>query len=240
MYRSLVIPLALGLVTLLSGVAASQSELQVRKTRDVFGGDSSFCWGDNGICSVGLTLFDTCDGYSDTDSWFSCICASGYVSVEDACYWCELAYNLDIDWNGPSYTAECNSVSADIAPIPASVLSVESAWNASYTGVILGGSITSGAGAITATGTSKLATATGKSNKTSSAEETTWFGGTTGVQTLDGGGSPQRTSATSATGAGATSTTTKPSSNQASDSSSRTSLAALLLILSATFGIIMW
>ena len=51
------------------------------------GQDLSFCFGEGAICSIGNDLWDDCDnlvGASDQTPWYQCICANGYVSVEDA------------------------------------------------------------------------------------------------------------------------------------------------------------
>ena len=103
------------------------------------------------------------------------------------CYWCQLAYNLDITYDGPSLTSGCNSASVAIAPIPSSVLSRESAYNATYTGVLLSGPTGSAAPASTSGAAS--AHTTGKTAAKTTAKNTnTFFGGTTAVTTFNGGG----------------------------------------------------
>jgi hypothetical protein len=134
-------------------------------------------------------------------------------------------------------TKGCTSASATIAPIPSSVLSVQSNYNATFTGIISGGGAATATGSVTGTATSSV-TATKTEDKsvtaTTSKSNTaagTWFGGTAGVETF-GGGSPQNTTkATTTSSAKSTATGTGAGTSGASRGGSNTLLGLSLLIL---------
>lgn len=98
-------------------------------------GDLSFCFGQRSICDAALDLNSDCSSISEFHANFKCLCENGYAATNEACYWCQLAYDLS-----PLYTTAvqdtCRDDGVEIAPIPASVLSIESKYNATYTGVI--------------------------------------------------------------------------------------------------------
>ncbi|KAH7187354.1 hypothetical protein DER44DRAFT_753921 [Fusarium oxysporum] len=154
--------------------------------RQAFGTqDLSFCYGQRSICEVSTALFDQCNEKGYGNPFVECICENGYVSVDQACYWCQLAYDLN-PVSILDYKAECSSASVSIAPIPPSVLDQASSYNATYTGTIRGPAATATESDLAATITN-MEMSSGRSSSTKLADGNTWFGGTTNVVTLKGG-----------------------------------------------------
>ncbi|OCK73510.1 hypothetical protein K432DRAFT_447799 [Lepidopterella palustris CBS 459.81] len=194
--------------------------------------DLSFCYGDNSICSVGNDLFQQCGNYEDVQ-FYKCICGNGYVSVNEACYWCQLAYHLDIYYNGASDRDGCSSAGVPIAPIPSSVLALEASYNMTYTGIISGTGAANTASpgpvattssgsvqlALTSKASSKVAPITGSSSN-STVSSMTYFGGVTSVVTLNGGN--QGTAGTAPTSNKGISETTATSTPNAGSGIGRT------------------
>ncbi|RDW63675.1 hypothetical protein BP6252_11220 [Coleophoma cylindrospora] len=155
--------------------------------------DLSFCFGVNSICAVSNELFAQCGSFDNTQ-FYKCICGNGYVAVDEACYWCQLAYNLDISYAGASNKEGCSSAGVPIAPIPSSVQALEASFNATYTGVISGAGTTntelpSSASATSTASTSfPLTSGAGASQSASSSLNTkTYNGGATSIVSLNGG-----------------------------------------------------
>lgn len=122
------------------------------------------------------------------------------------CYWCQLAYNLDTFYSGPSDKDGCSSAGVSIAPIPSSVLALEASYNQTYTGIISGAaSATTGPPASVAassTGSAQLALTSKASlsiqrtiGSPSNNGVNTYFGGVTSVVTLNGGNQGTATAA---------------------------------------------
>lgn len=167
--------------------------------------DLSYCYGENSICSVSNDLFEKCDAYEgdfeNMNPWYECLCGNGYVAVDEACYWCQLAYKLDISYAGNANTDGCSSASVTIAPIPSSVLALQSMYNQTYTGIISGASAAntdSPAGSATAANSGFSASVTDASSGSA----------TGGVGSVFGGG--KTTSAPVSKAASSTATTQAP------------------------------
>jgi len=63
-------------------VAAAPDRMLVERQ---FGGDLSFCFGENSICDISNQLFSQCDNYlNQLTEWYKCLCGNGYVSVDEA------------------------------------------------------------------------------------------------------------------------------------------------------------
>jgi hypothetical protein len=137
-----------------------------------------------------------------------------------------VAYNLDIDWDGPLLSAECNSVGATIAPLPSSILAQEASYNATYIGIISGaspaGTSSPGSASATSTGsappavTSKTSTSTprtteGSSNHTASTN--TYNGRVTSVVSLNGGNTAVSTTSNAGNSESTATSTPKASSS---------------------------
>jgi hypothetical protein len=132
------------------------------------------------------------------------------------CYDCQLAYNLSIIYNGPENRRGCSSVGVSIAPIPSSIVAIESVYNKTYTGTLLTQSNVATTGVSdtgTATTTTAVVTSTIRPSPSITPTKPLATGsshniGGTSVTTLQGGGqgslqsSPTTTSAPRATSTG--------------------------------------
>ena len=94
-------------------------------------------------------------------------------------------YNLDVSYSGTTNKEGCSSAGVAIAPIPSSVLSVESKYNQTYTGIISGANSAStrlpGSSAATTTGSFPLTFPDSTAHSTPNQ-------GIASITTLDGGG----------------------------------------------------
>jgi len=82
MYSFVAPVIAIISVTLQQHQVAAEADwkLKARQTQDL-----SFCFGENSICVYSNNLFDDCQNYlEELPQWYSCICANGYVSVDEA------------------------------------------------------------------------------------------------------------------------------------------------------------
>ncbi|KAH8880603.1 hypothetical protein GQ53DRAFT_848839 [Thozetella sp. PMI_491] len=152
--------------------------------------DLSFCFGQNSICATSNDMWDNCYDQTGGQSknatgWFTCICTSGYVSVDQACDFCQDVYSIEHLDVRSIYTSGCSSVGATIAPIPSSVLSLEAKYNSTYTGVIPGATGSPGGGGGADSGVTTPATAT---KTTTTKTTTTSENGDDSVTSAPGGG----------------------------------------------------
>lgn len=168
------------------------------------------------------------------------------------CYWCQLAYNLDIAYDGPSDKDGCSSAGVSIAPIPSSVLALEASYNQTYTGIISGAvSTTTGPPASVAassTGSAQLVLTSKASLSTQRAigspsdnavNPNTYFGGVTSVVTLNGGNQGTATAALiSNTGnSEATATSTMKAGSGAGGALRWTTTGTAVMLSVAAFGV---
>ncbi|KAE9366334.1 hypothetical protein N431DRAFT_549244 [Stipitochalara longipes BDJ] len=166
----------------------------------------SYCYGVGAICDLELSIYRGCraaNGPStqpiDFDTLEVCECQNGYWAADQACGWCQFAFNssdtiiLDASTFGISV---CSKHSIPLAPIPASIEAELSSWNASYTGVKSAG------------GTSGAASST-PSPRTSSTDLSGFGTGTT-TSTFFGGGGGQTTAPPLASHTGATQSSSTP------------------------------
>ncbi|RKK62449.1 hypothetical protein BFJ69_g17021 [Fusarium oxysporum] len=167
-------------LTLLAFFLGLVFQIQVSGTEDL-----SFCYGERSICEVYGVLLDQCYSKGSGDPFIECLCQNGYVSVDQACYWCQLAYDLN-PVSVLDHKAQCSSAGVSIAPIPSSILDQASSYNATYTGTIRAGAATATRSGLAAT-TMNTEMASGGSLGPKFADSNTWFGGTTNVVTLKGG-----------------------------------------------------
>jgi len=123
----------------------------------------------------------------------------------DRCYWCDLGFNLDIDYRGASDKAACASVGVVVAPLPQSVLDQQSSRNVTWFGSTTSKSLTVPTSGTTAPGnmstTAPITAAITRSAPTSTTtiripDQNTWYGGVTSARTLDGGASAFTTTPT--------------------------------------------
>ncbi|KAH7323941.1 hypothetical protein BKA65DRAFT_511734 [Rhexocercosporidium sp. MPI-PUGE-AT-0058] len=180
--------------------------------------DLSFCFSEDSICSQSSKLYDQCsdlqDNFKDLNPWYECVCGNGYTSTDQACNWCQAAYNLTYTVGIVEDQIEtCQSLSYSIAPIPTQIVAIQSSFNATYTGILQapnGGSSPSTSGADSSptssrsagTVTSGSATATAPSTSRSAKSASTFVS----TVTLNGG----------ANGAGATRSSTTGDAQQQS------------------------
>jgi len=217
------------LFTLFFGLAQQSSELDHinnLKLRNTLiqarqGEDLSYCFSSNSICTDSTDLFDLCNGFegsSDLTQWFQCICGNGYVTADTECDWCQDAYSIEHINNQEDNTSMCSEYNGGtIAPLPSSVLAAVSAFNATYTGVILGGgsgaTVTdSGAAASTKTSSesaAKTSSSTSRNTRSSSLSVITQPAVIT--QTLDGGSFGTSTALPTSKNGGGDETSTSPS-----------------------------
>jgi hypothetical protein len=58
-----------------------------RKVEKRQSGNLDFCYGNNSICAVQNNLYEACSAFQNPyieAKWAGCICANGYVAVEEA------------------------------------------------------------------------------------------------------------------------------------------------------------
>ncbi|CZR56721.1 uncharacterized protein PAC_06610 [Phialocephala subalpina] len=186
-----------------------------------------FCYGDHSICEENNNLHGACEAFETQDDqtqFYECLCGNGYVSVNQAlvmsiflevfpsltqssCGWCDDVFGLSGDMDS-FYFDQCSSYSFTVAPIPSSVLALESSYNATYTGTMpVGVTLTQGSGGssqatTTGTGTSRVSktsaggsgfplqtgssTSSKKSTSTPASSTITLGGGTLSTPTAQG------------------------------------------------------
>lgn len=100
-------------------------------------GSLNFCWGENAVCAVQDLLYNECSTFQSPyngPKYYNCICSNGYVSLEEACNFCQVFYNIsNIINNVDLDKSACQSYSVSIAPVPSSILAIESEYNSTYT-----------------------------------------------------------------------------------------------------------
>ncbi|KAH8591099.1 hypothetical protein B0O99DRAFT_719784 [Bisporella sp. PMI_857] len=191
------------LIALLSFVAPHvaadpQESEELAKRFGIFGRkeDLSFCFGRNSICETSNNLYTQCkrfqDDYDNLKPWYECLCGNGYVSVDEACDWCQEVYQL----GGSSYNMrdDCVENGASIAAIPTAILAQQSSYNATYTGIISGaGSAPTGSASVTITradsSTTKASATSGPKSTNAPSSSTSGSGSrATAALTINGGG----------------------------------------------------
>ncbi|KAN0090045.1 hypothetical protein V8E51_018624 [Hyaloscypha variabilis] len=174
----------------------------------------SYCFGDGGICDQELSIFHECGGANgpstqtiDLPTLEVCECQSGFFAADQACGWCQFAFNssMSVALEPNTYgISVCSSNSVPLAPIPASIEAALSSWNASYTGAKSAGG-TGGA----APSTPGLTSSLGTGNST----ELSGFGLGTTTSTFYGGGGGQNTAPPLASNTGATQPSSTPNAS---------------------------
>ena len=122
-----------------------------------------------------------------------------FADIRDRCDWCLEGFGIDLGinytFNEIQLTSACLQNSDSIVPIPASVLAIESSYNATYTG---GFPTNTGTGAVvTKTGFSSVGTLTAESNSASNFTTILFGGGGGSGTTPTSNAGPQSTTPTS-------------------------------------------
>jgi len=92
------------------------------------------CWSRNSICDEWGDLDDACDAYPIvSDAWYKCICGTGWVAAHAACNWCLSFYGEVTLSDDQTWTDACSDNDLSISPLPASIIAIESSFNATNT-----------------------------------------------------------------------------------------------------------
>ena len=79
MYLSVIVLFS---VILLRYPVTARSAVTIEERQDE---DLSFCFGEKSICEYSNDLFEDCQNYlEELPQWYNCVCANGYVSVDEA------------------------------------------------------------------------------------------------------------------------------------------------------------
>ncbi|KAL2138487.1 hypothetical protein VTI28DRAFT_6730 [Corynascus sepedonium] len=90
------------------------------------------CFSDEAICVINNQLYRECQKVEEAhgrEGYMECICESGAAAVNHACEDCRVSYGLT-DHNVLNYTLTCSSMGFTLAPIPSSIVSQQSRFNA--------------------------------------------------------------------------------------------------------------